>query len=147
MKILLAAVGKAHDPGIRDAIQNFTARIGHVFSLEWALVPSNTVETESEKIIRLIKPEDRVILLDERGKEWSSPELAHYIEGHMNQGTKRLVFIIGGAYGVNDALRKKATSLWSLSRLVFPHQIVRLILVEQLYRAISILRGSSYHHE
>ena len=146
MKLLIIAVGKGHDVGIKDAVGDFTGRIQHVFPIEWAFVPTDTVDKESERILKLMKADDYVILLDERGKELSSPEWARAIEMRMNEGTKRIVFIIGGAYGVSDDVKKSADATWSLSRLVFPHQIVRLILAEQIYRALSIIRGEKYHH-
>lgn len=146
MKILFVAIGKAHDPAIKDAILDFTGRIEHVFPIEWTLIPADTKEKESEKILKLLKADDYAILLDERGTEWSSPETAEFLNKQMNQGTKRLVFIIGGAYGVTDEVRTTAKKVWSLSRLVFPHQLVRLILAEQIYRALSIVRGEKYHH-
>lgn len=147
MKLLFISVGKAHDPSLRDAIDDFTGRISHTLTTEWFLVPGSDKDSESEKILKHLKPEDRVILLDERGKEWSSPQLAEALQKEMNAGTKRLVFIIGGAYGVNQDVQARAHAIWSLSKLVFPHQLVRLILAEQVYRAITIIRGEKYHHQ
>lgn len=147
MKLLLIAIGKSHDPAIKTGIEDFTDRIRHVFPVEWALVPSDSIEKEATKILKLIKPDDYVVLLDERGTQFSSPEVAKLMEGRMNAGVKRVVFIIGGAYGVDATIQKAANTTWSLSRLVFPHQIVRLLLTEQIYRALSIVRGEKYHHE
>ena len=98
------------------------------------------------RILEKIKPSDFVILLDERGKNISSPELAKMLlNGFVN--SQNFVIIIGGAFGVSEELRKRANFVWSLSKLVFPHQIVRLILVEQIYRAQEISSGGKYHHE
>ncbi len=105
---------------------------------------AGAIQDESEAILRRLKPDDVVILLDERGKNMSSPELSELILAHTD---RHIVFIIGGAYGVNEEVRRRADVLWSLSRLVFPHQLVRLILSEQLYRAQEIARGGKYHHE
>ena len=91
-----------------------------------------------------LKPHDFVILLDERGRNLSSPELSRLVLDHTDQ---HIVIIIGGAYGVTETLHRRADIVWSLSRLVFPHQLVRLILAEQLYRAQEIARGGSYHHD
>ena len=101
-------------------------------------------QEESERLLSRIKDSDFTILLDERGKNLSSPELSDLISNHIN---KHIVFIIGGAYGVTDEMRQRANVTWSLSNLVFPHQLVRLILAEQLYRAQEIAKGSRYHHQ
>ena len=105
---------------------------------------AGAIQDESEAILRRLKPDDVVILLDERGKNMSSPELSELILAHTD---RHIVLIIGGAYGVNEEVRRRADVLWSLSRLVFPHQLVRLIVSEQLYRAQEIARGGKYHHE
>jgi 23S rRNA (pseudouridine1915-N3)-methyltransferase len=99
---------------------------------------------ESERLLKRLKQDDFVILLDERGNNLSSPELAALLQG---RGDHQVVIIIGGAFGVTPELRERADVVWSLSRLVFPHQLVRLILAEQLYRAQEITRGGQYHHE
>jgi 23S rRNA (pseudouridine1915-N3)-methyltransferase len=93
-----------------------------------------------------LQPTDHLILLDERGKQLSSPGLAQLINQKANQSVSRLVFLIGGAYGVSEEIQSKANFTWSLSQLVFPHMLVRLILAEQLYRACTILRNEKYHH-
>lgn len=101
---------------------------------------------ESQVILEAIDPADYLVLLDERGKMLSSPDLAGLIEQRALQGSKRIHFVIGGAYGVSQALRTRANLVWQLSKLVFPHQLVRLILAEQVYRACTIIRGEKYHH-
>ena len=103
-------------------------------------------QEESERILSRLKAEDFVILLDERGKNIDSPALSRLIEAEISHG-RQIVVIIGGAYGVDDRVLGRANFVWSLSRLVFPHQLVRLILTEQLYRAQEIARGGGYHHE
>jgi 23S rRNA (pseudouridine1915-N3)-methyltransferase len=97
-------------------------------------------------ILEWLQPDDYLIALDERGKQTSSEELAAFIQQRANESRKRLIFLIGGAYGLDDVVLKRADFKWSLSKLVFPHQLVRLILAEQLYRACTILRGEKYHH-
>lgn len=154
MKILLLAVGRRHDPAISAAINDYTARIDRVADVEWCIVsaapgkttPAEAQRTESQALAAKCKPHDYVILLDERGKQLSSPALAELV-GQQQQSAQRLVFVIGGAYGVDEALASRANMVWSLSQLVFPHQLVRLVLTEQLYRAFTILRGEPYHHQ
>ncbi|HEY9362028.1 MAG TPA: 23S rRNA (pseudouridine(1915)-N(3))-methyltransferase RlmH, partial [Chitinophagaceae bacterium] len=90
---------------------------------------------------------DYLVALDERGKQFTSEQLASFIQGRANESVKRMIFLIGGAYGIDDVLLKKANYKWSLSQLTFPHQLVRLILAEQVYRACSILRNEKYHHK
>jgi len=103
-------------------------------------------EEETLRILEKIKPNDFVILLDERGKNISSPEFAKLLSnGFVN--SQNFVIVIGGAFGVTEELRKRANFVWSLSKLVFPHQIVRLVLIEQIYRAQEISSGGKYHHE
>ena len=101
---------------------------------------------EEEMILKRLQPHHYLILLDERGKMLTSPQWAHQFQQCMNQGVKTLVILIGGAFGVSDAVKKKAQQCWSLSGLVFPHQLVRLIVAEQVYRSFSILNNSPYHH-
>ncbi|MBS4043330.1 MAG: 23S rRNA (pseudouridine(1915)-N(3))-methyltransferase RlmH [Chitinophagaceae bacterium] len=156
MKIELISVGKPHDKELKNAIEDFTARIKKYFSVEWKIIPNpknaasmNEVElkrTESESILQLVQPDDYLILLDETGKNISSVELANFIQQRANSSCKKLIFLIGGAFGVDEKINHRAQFIWSLSKLVFPHMIVRLILAEQVYRACSILRNEKYHH-
>lgn len=147
MKLLIISVGKKHDPSLAEAVDDFTSRVNHYAPLEWKLVsPDKDAEKEGRAILKSLDDRDQVVLLDERGKEVDSPGLAGLIEKQLNASTHRLVFVIGGAYGVSDEVRKRAHTTIALSRLVFPHQLVRLILIEQIYRAFTILRGEKYHH-
>lgn len=102
---------------------------------------------EEDMILKRLQPHHYLVVLDERGKMLSSPQWANQMQQMMNQGVKTLVILIGGAFGVTDAVRARARQTWSLSALVFPHQLVRLIVAEQVYRAFSILNNSPYHHE
>lgn len=155
MKLLLLAIGKQHDSLLADVINNYTKRLQHYCKPSWRLLDvakgKITLDvarrTESSAIRAEITPDDFVILLDERGRQLSSPALAKLLEARQQQATKRVVFIIGGAYGVDDDLRKRADFVWSLSNLVFPHQLVRLILTEQIYRAFTIIKNEPYHHQ
>lgn len=146
MKILVISVGKKHEANVAGLIAEYEKRLSKHASLEWVLIPADDKEKEGEKILKQIKAGDRVILLDEKGKEESSVGLAKIIEKEMIGGTKRLVFIIAGAYGASDTVWGKADVRLSLGRLVFPHQLVRVILAEQIYRAFSIIYNEPYHH-
>jgi len=156
MKITILAIGKKHDPKLQAAIEDYSKRLSHYAKFEWKLVEAKITNSMSESqihqaestvLLANIAAEDMVILLDETGSELGSPALADRLQSYMNQGTKSLVVVIGGAYGVDESMAKRANFTWSLSKLVFPHQLVRLILIEQLYRAHTILAGEKYHHE
>jgi 23S rRNA (pseudouridine1915-N3)-methyltransferase len=157
MKIQFWSLGKAHEPYVKEGVDMFTKRIGSYFPAEWMIIPPlknvaslqppELKKKEGEQILALLKKEDCLVLLDERGKQYSSEGLAAFIQARANESTKSLVFLIGGAFGVDEAVQQKARFQWSLSQLVFPHQLVRLILAEQVYRACSILRNEKYHHQ
>ncbi len=156
MKLLLCSVGKAHERYVKEGADDFTARINHYFSAEWLLIPSvkNTAslsindlkKEEAKAILASIQADDFLVLLDERGKLISSLLLAQLIQQKANESCKRIVFLIGGVYGVEDVIFKRANYTLSLSGLTFPHMLVRLILAEQIYRACTILRNEKYHH-
>lgn len=150
--IRVIAVGKRHAAWIEAGIERYEKRLRRPYDVEWVFLPHSQFEAdrarqeESERILSRLKAEDFVILLDERGKNIDSPALSRLIEAEISHG-RQIVVIIGGAYGVDDRVLGRANFVWSLSRLVFPHQLVRLILTEQLYRAQEIARGGGYHHE
>jgi 23S rRNA (pseudouridine1915-N3)-methyltransferase len=155
MKITILAIGKKHDPKIEESISDYSKRLGRYVKLEWRLLdiklpPSangDKIRTLESNVIRKeLNQSDTSILLDERGNSLTSPEFANTIQGFMNSGLQNIVFIIGGAYGVDDDLFNHVDFRLSLSKLVFPHQLVRLILLEQIYRAHTILAGEKYHH-
>lgn len=152
MKITIITVGKKHDPNLKNAIDEYTERFNRAIPVEWQILPpSGKPEPEARKeesgiIMARLKPASVVWLLDERGEQLSSPALAQKLEVLQYNAVQHLTIIIGGAYGVDDSVRDKADFVWSLSSLVFPHQLVRLMLAEQLYRATEIHRGSGYHH-
>ncbi len=148
MKII--SVGKKPPKWLDEPLQSYSKRLQARFRPEWVLIPHSpqtapetAKNAESEQILAKVKPDDYLILLDETGKNLSSPELAQILA---DNNSRSIVLVIGGAYGVNQALKQRANLIWSLSRLVFPHQIVRLILVEQLYRAQCISEHHPYHH-
>ena len=156
MKILFWAVGKMHESFVKEGVELFTKRISHYYSVEWKMFPSaknsaslteeEIKKTEAIPILNSIQKDDIVVALDENGKQWTSPELASFMVQKANESTKTLIFLIGGAYGLNETILKKCHYKWSLSKLVFPHQLVRLILAEQVYRACTIIRNEKYHH-
>ena len=156
MKFQLWTVGKNHEPFVKEGIELFTKRISNYYPVEWNIISSpknagSLSETELKKkegeiITAIWQKEDYLVLLEENGKQLSSEELANFIQARANEGKKNIVFLIGGAFGVSDEVKKRANFQWSLSKLVFPHQLVRLILAEQIYRACSINRNEKYHH-
>jgi len=156
MKLKLWSVGKAHEPYVKPGIELFTKRTSHYFSIEWKLVPSpknagslsieELKKAEAESILHLLQPEDVLVALDEKGKQISSEQLATFIQKKGNESARRIIFLIGGAYGLDEKVKTRADLIWSLSTLVFPHQLVRLILAEQIYRACTIIKNEKYHH-
>ena len=156
MKIQLWSVGKPHDAYVKAGIDDFSKRLNNYFPAQWQIIPgpkqsasmSDQLQKKAEAaaIMQLLDKDDFLILLDERGKQFSSPDLADMLQKRANESTKRLIFLIGGAFGVDESISQRANLVWSLSKLVFPHMLVRLILSEQLYRACTILRNEKYHH-
>lgn len=146
MKILIISPGKAHDSTVAEGVAEYQKRLGKRLPLAWAFPATGSKEEEAALILKQLKPGDFVVLLDERGKDIDSQGFAKLLGTHLQSGTKRLVFIIGGAFGAGDAVVTRANATYKLSSLVFPHMLVRLLLAEQLYRAVSILEGGKYHH-
>lgn len=152
MSLHILAVGKKHESWVAEGIERYQKRLKAPFLPEWVLMAHSSFDglkarqDESGRILSRLSAYDFVILLDERGKELDSPAFAGKVKEQLDRSQKVLV-IIGGAFGVTDELRDRANLVWSLSPLVFPHQLVRLILTEQLYRAQQITLGGSYHHE
>lgn len=156
MKIHFWSVGKVHEAYVKTGVDEFTKRISNYYPVEWTILPmpknagilteTELKKKEGELILNNLQKEDYLVALDERGKQISSEGLAELIMKRGNERVKNLVFLIGGAYGIHEAVMKRANYKWSLSQLVFPHQLVRLILAEQVYRACSINRNEKYHH-
>jgi 23S rRNA (pseudouridine1915-N3)-methyltransferase len=154
LKLSILSVGKSHDAYIKEGVEQFTKRISHYYAIDWQIItpskltePSQIKKTEATSILKALATTDVLVLLDEKGKMLSSPGLAKLIQQKANQSANRIVFLIGGAYGVDDEIKSRANFTWSISELVFPHMLVRLILSEQIYRACSILANEKYHHE
>jgi 23S rRNA (pseudouridine1915-N3)-methyltransferase len=156
MKVQFWSIGKAHEAYVKEGVELFTKRISHYYPVEWNIIPipknsatlseTDLKKKEGEVILGALQKDDYLVLLDERGKLVKSEELATFIQQRANDSTKRMVFLIGGAYGVSDEVAKRANYKWSLSPLVFPHQLVRLVLAEQVYRACTINKNEKYHH-
>ncbi|MFI5151741.1 MAG: 23S rRNA (pseudouridine(1915)-N(3))-methyltransferase RlmH [Chitinophagales bacterium] len=156
MKIQLWSIGKANEPYVKTGVEEFSARISKYFPVEWTILPTpknagmlsamDLKKKEGDTILEWLGEEDWLVALDERGKTMNSEGLAKCLDTRMNKSTKKIIFLIGGAFGLDMRVLDKANFIWSLSTLTFPHQLVRLILAEQLYRACTILRNEKYHH-
>lgn len=157
MKISLLQIGKTAEKYLMDGISVFEGRLRKYSAFEIFTIPDirNTrnmtsaelKSREGEKILRFIKNDDYIVILDDKGKEFSTIEFSAWIEKTLILQKKRLVFVIGGAWGFSEEVYKRADMRLSLSRLTFPHQMVRLLFLEQLYRAFTVIKGEPYHHE
>ena len=157
MKISLLLVGRTVNKHLTELIDDYASRVKHYVGFDVTIIPElkNTKslssdqqkQQEGEQILRQLQQGDHVVLLDEHGKEMRSIEFSKYMEKKMQTVSKRLVFIIGGPYGFSPDVYAKANDKLSLSKMTFSHQMIRLIFVEQLYRAMTIMRGEPYHHE
>jgi 23S rRNA (pseudouridine1915-N3)-methyltransferase len=145
-KLILLSVGKFKNKKAQAWADEYAKRLSHYISFENVEVKDSTPLEESKKMEGLIKMGDQVILLDEHGVQLMSKGLATQLEKDISRG-QRLVFIIGGAYGVSQELKAKAKRTWALSALTLPHELARVLCLEQLYRSFTILRGEKYHHE
>lgn len=156
MNIEIWSLGKENEPYIDEGIRYYFQKTRPYNPIELVLLqtpkkaattdPERARAAEEELILKKLQPNHYLVLLDERGKALDSVEWSRRFQQCMNQGVKTLVLLIGGAFGVTDTIRKRANQCWSLSPLVFPHQLVRLITAEQVYRSFSILNNSPYHH-
>lgn len=157
MKICLWVIGKTDADYIQTGIQEYEKRLRRYIGYEMKVLPdvkntkhmSEAIQKEKEGALLLeqLLPTDEVILLDERGKQYASTEFSAFLAQKMLSGVKRVVFVIGGPYGFSEEIYRRANALVSLSRMTFSHQMVRLIFVEQIYRAMTIMKGEPYHHE
>jgi 23S rRNA (pseudouridine1915-N3)-methyltransferase len=151
MTVRILAVGKKHENWVADGIDRYERRLRKPFDASWQLLPHSAREgeaaraEESERLLAKLDRDDFAVLLDERGENVDSPGLARLLRSALD-ASRPVALVIGGAYGVDDRVRRRADFVWSLSRLVFPHQLVRLIAAEQLYRAQEIAAGRPYHH-
>ncbi|MDE6306190.1 MAG: 23S rRNA (pseudouridine(1915)-N(3))-methyltransferase RlmH [Muribaculaceae bacterium] len=157
MKIQLVAVGKTSSGYIREGIDMYLNRLKHYLPVDVKIISDikgnksmteeRQKELEGEAILSTLMPGDYVVLLDERGDELTSRQFSTYMDKRMSTVARRMVFIVGGPYGFSQKVYDRADSKLSLSRMTFNHEMVRLFFVEQLYRAMTILRGEPYHHD
>ena len=157
MKITLLTVGKTDRDWVRQGMEIYISRLKHYIPFSVVEIPElknvsaltkDQIKTrEGELILKSIRPTDDVIILDEKGKEYTSVDFARIIQDKISYTCKDMVYVIGGAYGFSDAVYQRANSKISLSKMTFSHQMVRAIFVEQLYRAFTIMKGEPYHHE
>ena len=157
MKTILLSVGKTDDPLFSQIIEEYRKRVNYYTPFEMQIIPDiknaknlsekEQKKLEGEKLLKWLQPSDHVVLLDDKGKQYSSVEFAGYMEKKSFSAAKRLVFVVGGPYGFSQEIRERANEAVSLSRMTFTHQMVRLVFTEQLYRAMTILQNEPYHHE
>ena len=157
MKIKLLAIGKTDNKQLIQLIDEYQKRLKHYIKFEFDIINDiknaknlselQQKEKEGELILNKISNTDVLVLLDDKGKQFSSIEFSKYLQKKMNAGTKQLVFVIGGPYGFSEAVYKKTKEQLSLSKMTFSHQMIRLFIVEQIYRGYTILRNEPYHHE
>ena len=157
MQIKLIAIGKTDDKQLQQLIEQYQKRLKHYIKFDLDIIPDiKNVKNLSEKeqrekegnlILKRISPTDVLILLDENGKQFSSVDFSTYLQKKMNAGIKQLVFVIGGPYGFSETIYQKAQGKISLSKMTFSHQMIRLFIVEQIYRGFTILKNEPYHHQ
>lgn len=157
MKIILMVVGKTLTESLADEIEKYARRITHYLPFEIKVIPDikkgknfdalRQKAAEGELILKEIDRADTVILLDERGREMTSREFSTFIDKKVSVQARNIFFVVGGPYGFSEDVYKRADGMMSLSKMTFPHEMVRLFFVEQLYRALTILRGEPYHHD
>ena len=157
MKIKLLAIGKTDDKNLQQLIETYQNRLKHYIKFELSIIPdiknvknlskNQQKEKEGELILKQLQPTDQLVLLDDKGKSFNSIEFSKYLQKKMNSGIKQLVLVIGGPYGFSDEVYKKTNGKISLSKMTFSHQMIRLFVVEQLYRGFTILKNEPYHHE
>ena len=155
MKLHLILVGKTTDTAVKQLVEGYEKRLQHYYPFQLEIVESNPSKSalperikqgEGEGLLKKMLATDYVILLDERGKEWTSEAFAQQLSNFANQAKKRIVFVVGGAFGFSDVVKQRANGTLSLSKMTFSHQIVRALFMEQLYRACTIIKGEPYHH-
>jgi len=157
MKLHFWSIGKNNDAYVKDGIDDFTKRISKYYPVEWTIIPvpknaammseMDLKKKEGEIVMEWLAKDDYLVALDEHGKQMGSEILADFIQKRSNQSVRNFIFLIGGAFGLDKAILDRANYKWSLSLLTFPHQLVRLILAEQVYRACTIIKNEKYHHK
>lgn len=145
MKITLVTIGKTQTKDLQDSVQDYTHRISRYSPFEF-------LETADDKLVKTLDRFDRVFLLDEKGREYTSMEMSEFVNKQMGAGLQNIAFVVGGPFGFTDQIRnhprvKNGGGTIALSKLTFPHDLVRVIFLEQLYRAFTILKNEKYHHQ
>lgn len=140
MKISLVTVGKTETKALQESVAEYTKRINRYATFEF-------IDTSEEKLAKQLEKSDRVYLLDEKGREYTSVEMSQFLEKQLNAGFKSIAFVIGGPFGFSKEVREMSDGDIALSKMTFPHDLCRVIFLEQLYRAFSILKNEKYHHE
>ena len=157
MKIKVLVIGKTDDKNLQLLIDKYEKRLKHYVKFQMEIIPDlkktknlsekEQKEKEGELLLKKIDPLDQLWLLDEKGKTFRSLEFSKFLQKKMNAGVKQIVFAVGGPYGFSEGVYQKAVGKLSLSEMTFSHQMIRLFLVEQIYRAFTILKNEPYHHE
>ena len=155
MKVSIWAIGKTDEKYLDEGITKYLKRLKHYTQLTYeefkdvkaSQLPTETLKREAEMILSKLKSDDILVLLDEKGQSYDSVQFAAYLEKMQVQSTKSIIFLIGGAYGHHELIRNRANHLISLSKMTFSHQMIRLFIVEQFYRAFTILKNEPYHHQ
>lgn len=157
MQIKLIAIGKTDDKQLIQLIEHYQKRLKHYIKFQIEIIPDiknvknlsekQQKEKEGELILKKISATDALVLLDESGKQFTSVGFSDYLQKKMNTGIKQLVFVIGGPYGFSEAVYQKSKEKISLSKMTFSHQMIRLFMVEQIYRGFTILKNEPYHHQ
>lgn len=156
MQIKLLAIGKTDNKQLQMLIDDYQKRLGFYIKFDFEIIPdlkkvknlseAQQKQREGELILAKLSTTDLLILLDENSKQYDSVGFSEYLQKHMNSGLKQIVFIIGGPYGFSEEVYNKANGKIALSKMTFSHQMIRLFMIEQLYRAFTILRNEPYHH-
>ncbi|MCS5662764.1 MAG: 23S rRNA (pseudouridine(1915)-N(3))-methyltransferase RlmH [Flavobacteriales bacterium] len=157
MKILLLVIGKTDEKYLLEGMGKYRDRLKHYIGFDYEEIPdiknrkslseAQQKKQEADLILAKLKVGDKLVLLDEKGKEYRSVEFAKHLQQQMNSGIKRLVFVVGGPYGFDTSVYDKSQGKLSLSKMTFSHQMIRLFMLEQVYRAMTILKNEPYHHE
>lgn len=156
MKIVILTIGKTNASFLKEGVGIYLERLKHYAKVEYkelpdagsrGILPEVLKEKEGEVILKQIKQEDFLLLLDEKGEHYSSRQFADFLQKKMNAGTKNVFLVIGGAFGFSQEVYDRANGKISFSRMTFSHEMIRLLLAEQLYRAFTILKGEGYHHD
>ncbi len=157
MKILLLVIGKTDEKYLMDSMDKYRNRLKHYIGFDYEEIPDiknrkslselQQKKSEGDLILSKVKAGDKLVLLDDKGKDYSSVAFSKHLQQQMNSGIKRLVFVVGGPYGFDASVYSKAQGKLSLSKMTFSHQMIRLFMVEQVYRAMTILKNEPYHHE